>query len=95
MNCLNEYNRWINMLENNTDLLEELKGLSASQIEDSFYRDLEFGTGGLRGVIGAGINRINIYTVAKATEGLANYLLNKYGDNASVIVGYDTRIKSD
>lgn len=92
--CLCELKNWIeNSL--NKDILNELKSMEGAQIEDAFYRDLEFGTGGLRGVIGAGTNRMNIYTVAKATQGLSNYLLNKYGDSASVVVGYDSRIKSD
>lgn len=69
--------------------------MNSLQIEDSFYKNLEFGTGGLRGVIGSGTNRINIYTVAKATQGLSYYLLKKYGESASVVVGYDSRIKSD
>lgn len=87
------YSYW---LENSNDeIIEELRNLNKEEIYDRFYKDLEFGTGGLRGVIGAGTNRINIYTVAKATWGLSNYLLNKYGESASVVVGYDSRIKSD
>ena len=93
-NYLSEFSKWINNITD-TDILKELYEMDASQKEDAFYRDLEFGTGGLRGVIGAGTNRINVYTVAKATKGLAEYLLNKYGKSASVVVGYDSRIKSD
>ncbi len=63
--------------------------------EDAFYRELDFGTAGLRGVLGAGTNRMNVYTVAKASQGMANYLLQRYGDRASVAIGYDSRIKSD
>ena len=95
MNYLTEYKRWISMVKYDQDLVNQLKKYADFQIEDAFYRDLEFGTGGLRGVIGAGTNRINVYTVAKATQGLAEYLLNKYGASASVVVGYDSRIKSD
>ena len=83
------------MVKYDQDLVNQLKKYADFQIEDAFYRDLEFGTGGLRGVIGAGTNRMNVYTVAKATQGLAEYLLNKYGAFASVVVGYDSRIKSD
>ena len=72
-----KYNIW---LESVTDeeLLNELCGMDDVQAEDAFYRDLEFGTGGLRGVLGAGTNRMNIYTVAKATQGLANYVNDNY-----------------
>lgn len=76
------------------DLLKELDSLNEEQIEDSFYKDLSFGTGGLRGVLGAGSNRLNIYTVAKATKGLSEYLKKHYPD-PSVAIGYDTRINSD
>lgn len=69
------------------------------EIEDRFYRDLEFGTGGLRGVMGAGTNRMNKYTVGKATMGLANYLLDAYGAEVcaerGVVIGYDTRNNSE
>lgn len=88
-----KYNTW---LENATEdnLIEELKSMNEAEIEDSFYRDLAFGTGGLRGVIGAGTNRMNVYTVGKASQGLANYLNNKY-NNPSIAISYDSRIKSD
>jgi len=90
-----EYQRWCQKATADADLITELKGLNESGIEDAFYRNLAFGTGGLRGTIGAGTNRMNVYTVAKATQGLSNYLLRKYGTNASVVIGYDSRIKSD
>ncbi len=89
MNYRAEYERWLEHTEG--DVLEELRQVDETQIEDAFYRDLAFGTGGLRGVIGAGTNRMNIYVVAKASQGLANYL----GTGASVVIGYDSRIKSD
>lgn len=89
-----EFECWLKNAKDE-DNLKELNKMDASQKEDAFYRDLEFGTGGLRGVIGAGTNRINVYTVAKASKGLAEYLLKKYGESASVVVGYDSRIKSD
>ena len=90
-----EYQRWCQKATIDADLIPELKGLNESGIEDVFYKNLAFGTGGLRGTIGAGTNRMNIYTVAKATQGLSNYLLRKYGTTASVVIGYDSRIKSD
>ncbi len=67
------------------------------EIEDRFYKDLEFGTGGLRGVMGAGTNRMNVYTVGRATAGFAEYLLDRYGEEAKrrgVVIGYDTRLHS-
>lgn len=64
------------------------------RIEDRFYKDLAFGTGGLRGVIGAGTNRMNIYTVRKATQGLANYILKQGGADKGVAIAYDSRYYS-
>ncbi len=95
MKYLDEYKKWKSCTLKDADLMHELDSMSEEQIEDAFYRNLEFGTGGLRGVIGVGTNRINIYTVAKATQGLSKYLLNKYGNSLNVVVGYDSRIKSD
>ena len=89
-----EYDRWLEKAAADPDVAEELKSMDAAQKEDAFYRDLAFGTGGLRGVIGAGTNRMNIYTVAKATQGLANYLKGHF-EKPSVAIGYDSRIKSD
>ena len=77
----------------NADIKADLEKYDDAQIEDSFYRNLAFGTGGLRGVIGSGTNRMNVHTVAKASQGLANYLVEKYGDKSSVAIGYDSRIK--
>lgn len=93
-NIKKEYSRWSKLAIADSDLIEELKSLDESKIEDAFYRDLEFGTGGLRGTIGAGTNRMNVYTVARASQGLSNYLKKKY-TNPSVAIGYDSRIKSD
>ena len=86
-----EYKRWLEYAVKDADLIPELKSMTDEQIEDAFYRDLDFGTGGLRGTIGAGTNRMNIYTVAKASQGLSNCL----SAGSSVVIGYDTRIKSD
>lgn len=90
------YERWCEKAVEDKDLVEELASVSGNDeaILDRFYRSLAFGTGGLRGVIGAGENRMNIYTVRKATQGLANYL-NAHYEKASVAVSFDSRIKSD
>ena len=92
MKIRKEYERWL--INATADVVAELKMLDDTKIEDAFYRNLAFGTGGLRGVIGAGTNRMNIYTVAKASQGLADYL-NKNFAEPSVAIGYDSRIKSD
>lgn len=75
---------------------EELRNLAGDEkeIEDRFYRQLEFGTGGLRGMIGAGTNRMNIYTVRQATQGLANYILAQNGQDKGVAIAHDSRIMS-
>ncbi|MGM9660590.1 MAG: phospho-sugar mutase [Faecousia sp.] len=93
MNYKEEYHRWVSRVRE-SDLSAALNAMDEAQIEDAFYRDLAFGTGGLRGVIGAGTNRMNVYTVAKASQGLANYLKNHYAE-PSVAIGFDSRIKSD
>lgn len=94
MDYIKEYKRWLSMASKDADVAAELKKMDGIKIEDAFYRDLAFGTGGLRGTIGAGTNRMNIYTVAKASQGLADYLI-KHFDKPSVVIGYDSRIKSD
>ena len=94
MDIKQEYERWLAYATGDKDVEEELKQMDEKQIEDAFYRDLAFGTGGLRGVIGAGTNRMNIHTVAKASQGLSDYLKKNY-DAPSVVIGYDSRIKSD
>lgn len=90
-----KYELWLNSELVDEVSKEELKKLNdEAEIEDRFYKDLEFGTGGLRGIIGMGSNRMNIYTVGKATQGLAEYLLNKYKEDISVSIAYDSRIMS-
>ena len=89
-----EYKRWLEKVTD-TELLEELERMDDVAMEDAFYRNLAFGTGGLRGTIGAGTNRMNIYVVAKASQGLSDYLLKTVEGQPSVVVGYDSRIKSD
>ena len=71
MKIKKEYERWLANAVADTDVAAELKAIDYVEVEDAFYRDLAFGTGGLRGVIGAGTNRMNIYTVAKASQGLS------------------------
>lgn len=100
MNYKETYELWVSMIQAKDDivgkdeLLDELEHMDEAGIEDAFYRDLAFGTGGLRGTIGAGTNRMNVLTVAKASQGLANYLLNHY-EKPSVVISFDSRLKSD
>ena len=94
MDYRKEYERWMKQVAMDEDIVEELRSMDDVKMEDAFYRDLAFGTGGLRGVIGAGTNRINIYTIAKASQGLADYLKKNF-EEPSVAIGYDSRIKSD
>lgn len=90
------YSIWCENAVDDSDLQDELKSIEndKSAIRDRFYRELEFGTGGLRGIIGAGTNRLNIYTIRRATQGLANYVKQEY-NGGSVAISYDSRIKSD
>jgi len=92
---MDNYARWKQRAIEDPDLLDELKSIAGQdeEILDRFYRELAFGTGGLRGVIGAGENRMNIYTVRKATQGLADYL-NVSGSENAVAISFDSRIKS-
>lgn len=96
MKELDLYKLWLEKATEDPDLQAELKSVEGDEeaIIDRFYRDLEFGTGGLRGVIGAGCNRLNIYTIRRATQGLADYVNGAF-ENASVAIAYDSRIKSD
>ena len=96
MSVSESYERWLTDAVDDPDLGVELRGIANNQEEifDRFYRELEFGTAGLRGVIGAGTNRMNIYTIRKATQGLADYLNSRY-PAPCVVICYDSRIKSD
>lgn len=90
---LNKYQEWLNnpcFDEKTTSELESIKN-NEKEIEDRFYKDLEFGTAGLRGVIGAGTNRMNKYTVGKATQGLANYIIKEGTQDKGVAISYDSR----
>ncbi len=88
-----QYDFWLSDSYFDEKTREELRGISENEkeIEDRFYKELEFGTGGLRGVIGAGTNRMNIYTVRKATQGLANYIISQGGKDRGVAIAYDSR----
>ena len=96
MTFMDLYRRWLKETEDNKELYQELISIQSKPdaIEDRFYRELEFGTGGLRGVLGAGSNRMNVYTVGKATQGYSNYLKKNF-EKPSVAVAYDSRIHSD
>ena len=92
MSYKDNYNYWINSPIFDEATKSELLSLNdEKEIEDRFYKDLEFGTGGLRGIIGAGTNRMNIYTVGKATQGLANYIIKENHAHMGVAIAYDSR----
>lgn len=96
MNMHDTFRLWCEQATLDADVAKELQQIkgATNEIEDRFYRELEFGTGGLRGVIGAGTNRINVYTVAKATQGYSSYL-NQKNNLPAIAIAYDSRIKSD
>lgn len=96
MNELELYNLWCEKATEDEDIVKELDNIKGDEdaIKERFYKNLEFGTGGLRGVIGAGTSRLNIYTIRKATQGLADYVKENF-ENPSVAVSFDSRIKSD
>ena len=96
MSYMDEYRFWLEDDYFDADTKAELKALEGNdkEIEDRFYKELEFGTGGLRGVIGAGTNRMNVYTVRKATQGLANYIIKMGGTDKGVAIAYDSRFMS-
>lgn len=92
MNYKEKYQQWLDF---DDETKAELTSISdEKEIEDRFYKDLEFGTGGLRGIMGAGANRMNKYTISKATQGLADYLKNEYKDTLSVAIAHDSRNNS-
>ena len=98
-NALKEkFEIWLEKAVADPDLKPELEAMAGDEakIEDAFYKDLEFGTAGLRGVIGAGTNRMNVYIVARASQGLSNYVINHYApEERRIAISYDSRIKSD
>ena len=96
MSYKDDYKFWLEDDQFDEATKKELQAISDNEgeIEDRFYRELEFGTGGLRGVIGAGTNRMNIYTVRKATQGLANFILQQNAQDKGVAIAYDSRFMS-
>lgn len=96
MDFMKLYNEWLENAVEDADLIAELESIkdNEEEIHERFYKSLTFGTAGLRGVLGAGTNRMNIYVVRQATQGLANYILQKYGKGA-VAISHDSRIKAD
>lgn len=92
-----EYEKWCSDAYFDENTRAELKALAGDEkeIEDRFYRTLEFGTAGLRGIIGAGTNRMNVYTVRQATQGLANYILSQKGQTRGVAIAHDSRLMAD
>jgi len=100
---MENFERWLKEPKLEPELMQELVQLKEqgetglAEIEDRFYRDLEFGTGGLRGILGAGTNRMNVHTIARTVQGLANYILENRGNEKkpSVAISFDSRIKSD
>ena len=93
MNARKIYKFWLTDSYFDEQTKEELRSIAGDEkeIEERFYRDLEFGTGGLRGIIGAGTNRMNIYTVRKATQGLANFIMKEKAQEKGVAIAYDSR----
>ena len=91
MNYLEEYKRWCESSEFDEETKKELLTIKndEKEIEDRFYKELEFGTAGLRGIIGAGTNRMNKYTVGKATQGLANYIIKQGTQNKGVAISLE------
>ena len=96
MNFMDSYKVWLEKATEDKDIIAELESIKndEKEIYERFYKSLEFGTAGLRGIIGAGSNRMNIYVVRQATQGLANYIIKKYGTGA-VAISHDSRIKAD
>lgn len=97
MEYFKKYNEWLESDEIDEETKEALRKIKDNdeEIKDSFYKDLEFGTAGLRGIVGAGTNRMNKYTVGKATQGLANYIIKNNGQNRGVAIAYDSRNMSE
>ena len=93
MTVTEKYKAWLACPAMNEELLNDLRSMDESEKNDSFYRDLAFGTGGLRGLLGAGTNRMNVFTVYKATRGLGCYLQSVFSD-PSCAISYDSRIHS-
>lgn len=92
MDYIKEYEKWLSKVD--SDTLKEIEKMNESEMQDAFYRCLEFGTGGLRGVMGAGTNRMNVYTVRQATQGVANEVIDSGGKDKGVVIAFDSRNNS-
>ena len=92
MDYIKEYEKWLSKVD--SDTLKEIEKMNESEMQDAFYRCLEFGTGGLRGVMGAGTNRMNVYTVRQATQGVANEVIDSGGEDKGVVIAFDSRNNS-
>ena len=95
MNTNELYNAWKKAVADDVQLSADLDGINDEEIFDRFYRELDFGTAGLRGVLGAGTNRMNVYTVARASVGIAKYICETVGEGASLAIAYDSRNNSE
>lgn len=93
MEPIEKYHEWINKLPANSSMQQELKSIANNkeEITDRFFQEIKFGTAGLRGIRGAGTNRMNYLTVARATQGIADYILQSGQDSAKVVIAYDAR----
>ena len=93
MDYKDKYNMWLNDSNIDINTKQELLRIkdNEKEIEERFYKDLEFGTGGMRGIVAAGSNRMNRYTVTKATQGLANYIIRDGKQERGVVIAYDSR----
>lgn len=89
-----KYDNWINNKNLNEEIRTELSLLSEEELQEAFYKDIEFGTAGMRGVMSGGTNKINVHTITRATIGLAKYILDENADNKLVVIAYDSRINS-
>ena len=96
MSYIEKYNEWVAFSDLNAGLKKELLEIAGNdkEIEERFHKSLDFGTAGLRGIIGAGTNRMNIYTVGQATQGLAEYIKKNGDSNKGVVIAFDSRIMS-
>ena len=95
MSYIENYNQWKEYKNLDSNLKKELESLSEAELEDAFYMDLEFGTGGLRGILGVGTNRMNIYTVRRATKAFGTYLLSKSkAKERGICISLDNRYMS-
>ena len=93
MTVIENYQRWLNSPVVSLEMKNQLKEMSQAEIDDAFFKDVEFGTGGMRGILGPGTNRLNEFTIRKATVGFAKYLLEKFPNakEEGVVISHDNR----